>query len=250
MKTKVLFSLFIAMIMGISCSFAQVYPKFDSEDSYVEKVKLKGQKPTIVDFVNHYLKDGEGDLAAHLSEMWDNYLAGKPQEKGMKVTVDVKSAYVKFEENYEEANEQSFTEMCYWNCADGKHKILAFSNSLFCDGKFVDGQYTGVVFWLYENSTRRLMQIDASDIGAEVYSGDEHVTSGYDGKNWYYEKNGKKTILSEKEYNTWYENSHPVMIYHLPQKGKDITVEFWTPKKVIMKVLTWDGLKFHAPKGN
>lgn len=246
MKTKVIFSLFAAIVLGLNCSFAQVYPSFD-DDSYVESVKLKGQKPTIVDFVNNYLSDAEGDLGAHLSDMWDNYKAGKPQEKGMKVIVDVRNGYARFEENYTDANELSVTEMCYWNCSDGKHKILAFSNSLFADGKFVEGQYTGTVFWLYENSTRRLMQIGASEIGAEVESGVEHITSGYDGKNWYYEKGGKKTVLTQEEYDTWYADTHPVIIYHLPQVGKEMKVEFWTPKRVKIKVLTWDGLKFHVP---
>ena len=60
MKTKVIFSLFAAIVLGLNCSFAQVYPSFD-DDSYVESVKLKGQKPTIVDFVNNYLSDAEGE---------------------------------------------------------------------------------------------------------------------------------------------------------------------------------------------
>lgn len=246
MKTKFFFFFFfIAMTIGVSYSFAQTYPKFD-EDAYIENLKFSGQRPTIVDFVNNFLNEPEEELLGSLSQMWDNYKAGKAQLKGDKVTADTRNGFVKFERQSEDEDSKylSVTEMCYWNCSDGLHKIVAMTNNLYVDGKFVDGQFTGTSFMLYENSTRRWMTISGEDIGAYFYPEIDY-TSGFDGKDWYVERNGHKTIMTEEEYVRWTEDNVPVVIVHLPQKGKNIIVEYWTPKRSVTKVWAWDGLRFH-----
>lgn len=246
MRTKA-FIFIIAIVWGVSTSFAQsVYPPFD-EDSYVEQVKIKGQKPTIADFVNNLLKEPEDELFGHLSEMWERHLAGKPQKKNNTITVDIPHGYVKFESRIPEDNIVDTSEMCYWNCSDGKHKIVAFSNYLYVDGKFIQGQYTGVSFFLYENATRRLQTIAKEDIGAVDKFEPEWVLSGFDGENWYKEVNGEKIIMTKEAYDEWHDNYFPIVMYHLPQTGKDIVLENWTPKKTVMKVLSWDGVRFNAP---
>ncbi len=244
MRFNIFLSLLVLILLfPFYLSAQSVYPKFD-KDSYIEIVKIKGQKPTIIDFVNHYLHEPEDELTGSLNDMWQSYLAQKPQKEACKILVDVKNGYVKFESVADPADKYlSVTEMCYWNCADGKHRLIAFSNNLYIDDKPIEGQYTGISFALYENSTRRLQYIPAASVGAAVTTAYDGVTHGFDGDNWFVENNGVRKTMSQQEYEEYLEN-RPVLLYKLPQKGKNIIVEIWSPKEVIKKELTWNGLRF------
>lgn len=177
MKTKVFFSLFAAMILGISCSFAQNYPSF-KDNPYAETIKIKGQRPTIVDFANYMFREPEEEEGSECTGWLRNAC-----------TLDVQNGYVKFEGGYEDEDSKvvHVSEMCYWNCSDG----------------------TG----------------------------------------WYRIENGKKIYMTTEERNMWYEETHPEAVYHLPRKGKNITVDLVYPGKTETITLTWDGLKFNAPEG-
>lgn len=184
------------------------------------KVNYKGAKPNISDFAWAFLSDyvyDENDddcineVRASVKQAWILHRKGAPQKKGETLTVDNKNGYVVFEhkemnESYEDLGR---VEMCYWNEADGKHKLFAYSVSCFRDGKYEPGQFDGLQFYRYNNATKKMTYCEAP--GFENAIG---VDGGY-------------------------------VTYSLPRTGKDITVTYWyengTKKQ---KKLKWNGRKF------
>ncbi|MBO4723300.1 MAG: hypothetical protein J5629_10290 [Muribaculaceae bacterium] len=100
-------------------------------------------------------------------------------------------------------------EMCYWNEADGKHKLFAYNVAFFTDGKFDPGQFDGIQFYRYNNATKKMTYCDAPGFDARMRVDGAYVT------------------------------------YSLPRTGKDIIVTYWydngTKKQ---KTLKWNGCKF------
>ena len=95
--------------------------------------------------------------------------------------------------------------MCYWNEADGKHKLFACSRWSFENGKAVLGQYDGLSFYRYDNATKKMARCN---------------TPGFDVE--YLDK-----------------------AYALPRTGKDITVTTWDKNgKKTQKTLKWNGHGF------
>ena len=84
--------------------------------------------------------------------------------------------------------------MCYWNEADGKHKLIAYNVWCFSDGKPSLGQFDGLSFLRYDNATKTMRFCDTP--GFEV----QYMDASYDlprtGKDIIFnqwDKNGKKT---------------------------------------------------------
>ena len=71
-------------------------------------------------------------------------------------------------DDFNDVDSQSVIDMCYWNCADGKHKIIAENVVSMIDGKYVNGQYSGIQFYIYDNATRRVWSADEEILGAYV----------------------------------------------------------------------------------
>ena len=95
--------------------------------------------------------------------------------------------------------------MCYWNMTDKKHKLFAYSLWCFENGRPSLGQYDGIKFLRYNNSTKKMSLIDTP--GFEVEYGD--------------------------------------ISYALPRTGKDITVTRWDKNgKKAEKTLKWNGSRF------
>ena len=95
--------------------------------------------------------------------------------------------------------------MCYWNEADGKHKLFACSRWSFENGKSILGQYDGLSFYRYDNATKKMSRCN---------------TPGFDVE--YLNKS-----------------------YALPRTGKDITVTTWDKNgKKTQKTLKWNGHGF------
>jgi len=114
---------------------------------------------------------------------------------------------------------------CYWNCSDGKHKIIAENDVSMMDGKYYLGQYSGPLFYIYDNATRKIYSADDELLG--VYIDAEDFKSSF-------EKGDEMTNYDET-----------VVVYHLPQQGKDITVDIYrgSLKKTGIR-LVWDGMYF------
>ena len=129
-------------------------------------VKFQGAKPGIADFVTAYLQptygeDGEETIDEYVNGLraaWQRHRAGKPQHEGATFTLDAKNGFACYESRYtEEGIDHLFRiEMCFWNCADQKHKLFACSTWSYTDGLPAMGQYDGIVFFQYDNATHKM----------------------------------------------------------------------------------------------
>lgn len=182
------------------------------------QVNYQGSRPTISDFAGAYLltyvydEDGDDCLDEARSAMkhiWAQYLKGKPLGKGNKITVDQKNGYVGYEskDEYSSENDILKIEMCYWNESDGKHKLFAYNVSSFRNGKCYPGQFDGIIFYRYNNATKKMVYCD--DPFNRVESAD----------------------------GAW-------ISYSLPRVGKDITVNYWYESGKKQKLLKWNGRRF------
>ena len=232
---------------------AQVpYPKSFFEDSYFEQMKLKGKAPGIGDFATHFFEsDAMPEIWGLAYDAWKHYQKHEPQTKGTSFVYDAKNGYLRFDVNYREAygddienEEVSCIEMCYWNCADRKHKLFAINCKSMTDGRYYEAQYEGLVFQIYDNATRKLYVVSAADLGAEINVGTDENYSMKDGEYFVTDREtGKPKKLNEEEFNKWYDE-RPVIVYSLPQQGKDITVLIQRGAKKQTKYLRWDGMRF------
>ena len=177
------------------------------------RVNYKGAKPTINDFAWAFLFSDEDDeeecdqeATAGIKQALSRHRQSLPQEEGVTFTIDEKNGYILYEYRPEDSNYLSRTEMCYWNEADGKHKLFAYSNWLFSNGKPGGGQYDCLIFYRYNNATKKMTQCDPP--GFEV---DYSNTS-----------------------------------YTLPRNGKDIIVTKWDENgKKTQTTLKWNGRRFN-----
>ena len=180
------------------------------------RVNYKGASPSISDFVNAFVSSRGGDDEEDcdfdeafnaVADVWERYQKGIPLEEGETLTIDEKNGYVLYEDKseYESVEDLFRCEMCFWNEADGKHKLFAYSIWCFTDGKPALGQYDGLTFYRYDNSTKRMTACDTPGFDVEYFD-----TS-----------------------------------YALPRTGKDITVTKWDENgNKEQKTLKWNGYRF------
>ena len=180
------------------------------------RVNYKGAQPTISDFISAFVSSrddvDEEDCCVDeafnaLCYVWERYHQGIPLEEGETLTIDDKNGYVSYERRSEyESIEHVFRcELCYWNEADGKYKLFAYSVWCFTDGKPATGQFDGMTFYRYDNATRTMTMCE---------------TPGFD----------------VEYFNT---------AYALPRTGKDIIVTTWDENgNKTQRSLKWDGRRF------
>ena len=238
----------VTIICSLSVSAQNFYPKESEYDEYSYNVKYSGERPTIKDFINAYVAEPEDEHTGMINKVWQRYLNNEPQPDGYKITVDTKNGFVCIESTTQDEgrNYKTIVEFCYWNCADGKHKIFCKSSFTYLNGKPEWGwQYDGISFNVYNNNIRKMTHINSEDMGVYIKTERDIYGSGFDGKNYYYEnfETGEKKTLSEAEYNKWEENL-PVVTYSLPRVGKDITATIHKPNGDKQVKLTWDGYSF------
>ena len=95
------------------------------------RVNYQGAKPTIKDFALAYIAsliseaeecDEEGmSLYENLQDAIKCQAKGLPLEENRTLTIDQKNGFLVYEHKHSEY--LSRIEMCYWNEADGKHKL-------------------------------------------------------------------------------------------------------------------------------
>ena len=175
------------------------------------RVKYQGAKPTITDLAWAYV-----DYMANLEETGDKpsnairdamiqERKGLPQEEGVTFIIDEKNGYLLYERV--DDSYVNRMEMCYWNEADGKHKLFAFNNlATFIDGRPAYTETSDLFFCRYNNATKKMVFCDAP--GFEV---DYNETS-----------------------------------YALPRTGKHIVVTKWDENgnKIQETILKWNGYRF------
>ena len=163
------------------------------------KVNYKGAKPTISDFADAFVSDwaeeeeGESDESFNaFRQAWYRHRDGKPQDAGETFVLDQKNGYILYQ--IKRGKDLLKWEMCYWNEADGKHKLIAYNVWCFSDGKPSLGQFDGLTFLRYDNATKTMSFCETP--GFEV----QYMDTSYDlprtGKDIIFnqwDKNGKKT---------------------------------------------------------
>lgn len=181
------------------------------------KVNYKGVQPTISDFVTSFLSSRDceedeccADEALNLfADAWNDYHNNLPLQDGKTLTIDEKNGYVFFESRhvYESFEHVLTIEMCYWNEADGKHKLFAQNVVTLTNGKFSVGQFDGLTFYRYDNASKRMTRCD---------------------------DRGISTALEEDVLHS----------FALPRTGKDITVTLWYDSGKEERTLKWNGRRF------
>ncbi len=199
--------------LTLTILFACCMLSMSAQDTF--KVSYQGSRPTIKDFVKAYLIfldfdnveecDAEGmTLYKNLQRAINLQEKGQPLDKDETLTIDTKNGFLVYEWTYEESS--SKIEMCFWNEADGKHKLFADSRWSFVNGKPSAGQYDGLTFYRYTNATKKMTRCETPGFNVE-----------------YFDKS-----------------------YALPRVGKDIIVTTWHANGTkTQKPLKWNGHSFN-----
>ena len=203
---KKIFFIVIALMMGMTIQAQGI------------RVHYSGQNPTIIDFVTAYLsQEDDEEMINGILDDWTHHQQGQALSNGASFTVDVKNGFVRYDKRYT-GNTYSYTELCYWNCKDQKHKLLAVNRGCIEQGKPVTAQFTGLKFYTYDNQTKRMAHTFNTDLGAGIHT-------------------------------------QKVVTYALPQSGKDIMATIHAPQNEVQILMKWNGAKFDQeqlghPAGN
>lgn len=174
------------------------------------RVKFQGPKPTVTDFAwtlcNWYANLEEtGDKPSNIIlQALKQQRKGLPLEEGAILDIDEKNGYLLYEQRYN--NVVIRMEMCYWNEADGRHKLFAFNDLASThDGRLIVTETSGITFWRYNNKTKRMTYCDPPGFDVDFSS-----------------------------------------MYALPRIGKDIVVTAMNDDGTVKSVQTlkWNGRKF------
>ena len=160
--------------------------------------------PDIVDFVTVYLSNPDDELRGSIAPEWQKYLKNEKLSKGITFTVDKNNGYVRYDRVDKKSNEKSYVEYCYWNCADGLHKLFAENVGITINDKPVFTEFSGLYIYVYDNATQKLYMFDQDLLGLG-------------------------------------EETHGMVTFSLPRTGKDIEVTYANGSK---KKLTWNGNGF------
>lgn len=223
MKTIRLLALAIVAWLCCAGISAQVaYPKDMFAEEMAIQVKYKGAQPTIINFISSYFDSDEEwpEIWGTCRDAWKAHIARKRLEKGCNILLDSKNGFMQFTQNLKEAYGDDFTaedkyyiEMCYWNCADKKHKVFAVSMRGKERGKWTNGQYDGVTFYVYNNKSRKMYHVPSEDLGITI----DYKNVG---------------------------DIYPVHAFILPREGKDVIQETYLGDKKTERHFKWDGMRF------
>lgn len=183
------------------------YPEYPDNDEKIS-VQFKGDRPTISDFATSFLDySKEKEFYGKVNNEWKKYRQKKPLSNGSSMILDIKNGYMRYETINREENDTTFMEMCFWNCADGKHKLVCANTVWILNGDYGWDDHVGSWFYLYDNKKKEMRPLYAEDIGA-LYDGDG------------------------------------LTVFFLPRKGKDIKVSAAGGGERWNEVLEWDGYQF------
>ena len=201
-KMKRLLLLFVMPALVISAAAQDI----------VYRVNFKGKAPTIGDFVETLVTMEDcGEALNVYNVSWQLYKKGKKLPEGVMIDVDTKNGYALYNINYPEGNDHLTIETCFWNCDDGRHKIIAQAIASYHDGRAMMGQYDGLTFYTYDSVKKQMKWTPTIDLCGEEFVNYPIV----DG-----------TIIS------------------LPQVGKDISVWLKTADGLKNFKLKWTGSRF------
>ena len=157
----------------------------------------------------HLHEDGECDneYMNGIRNAWERHRKGLKQLEGDSFTLDVRNGFAVYEYKYREGDSEFLTrfEMCFWNEADKKHKLVGCSRWSYENDRPSLGQYDGLTFLRYDNATKRMIYSEAPGFEVEY----DNVT------------------------------------YSLPRTGKDLILNKWNANgQKTQKTLKWNGHGF------
>lgn len=248
----------IALLFGID---ANAQKHYDLEDLYEIEPPMECAKASIGDFVSWVLAEPEDEVHGPMSNAWELFRKNKPLPEGTTILLDEKNGYFRYDVEYVEEYESEgtteiyrstlFVEMVVWNCADGKHKVYAENIGGTVDGKpHDDGQFDGMVFYLYDKTTHKVYLLYDAIKDEERYGLVPSQDYQYDGQQWFYAADhitGERKQMTSEEFNQWWED-RPVVEFSLPRTGKNIKVTIYSVKGKEEKEFVWDGYRFHLDK--
>ena len=201
----------IMLLVGMPKTMAQTfeYPEYPDENYDKIAVKYQGSRPTISDFATAFLnyKSKEMEFFGKVNDQWKRYLQKKPLGKNTTISVDTKNGYMRYEIRNLEEKDTTVMEMCFWNCADGKQKLICANTVWMLNGDYGWDEHIGVLFYVYDNAKKQMRMVLPEDIGA-LYDGDG------------------------------------LSVFFLPRKGKNIKVSAAGGGERWNEVLEWDGFQF------
>ncbi len=177
------------------------------EEDFSFPVKFKGKSPSISDFVTAIMsQEGLGEWMGHICDEWGKFRKGKPHKGHFKI--DSRHGYIRFEEYIDD--DHCVTDFCFWNCSDGRHKVVTTASSFYRGTEVLDGQYSGLYLYLYDGKTRRMEWVPDTKLGIE------------------------------------HPDINGMLTYTLPVDGKDIIATGSDPKKGFCRfVYEWNGNGFN-----
>lgn len=186
------------------------YPVHGENDTVRIAVSFKGKQPVITDYANAYLESRKDSaFFAEVKEEWDRHLQQAPLSPNVSIVEDVKHGYIHYEKIRPEEQDTLIFEMCFWNCADKKHRMVAANSVIKMEGDYGWDWFVGCEFFLYDKTTHDMREIWPEDIGA-LYDGDG------------------------------------LSVFFLPRKGKNIKVSAAGGGERWDDVLKWDGYQFNS----
>ena len=249
----------VALLLGIE---ANAQKHYNLEDLYETERPMNSEKASISDFVSWMLAEPEDEVHGPMSDAWALFRKNKPLPEGTTILLDEKNGFFRYDVEYvdEYENEDGmteifrstlFVEMVVWNCADGKHKVYGENIGGTIDGKpHDDGQFDGMVFYLYDKATHKMYVLYDAINDDERYGLVPPQDYRYDGQQWYYAADhitGEPKQMTSEEFAQWLDE-RPVVEFSLPRVGKNIEVTIYSVKGKEKKEFVWDGYRFHLAK--
>lgn len=228
MKKKII-RLFVSFIMLASAQGLMAQPS---------SVRVSSEKgtPNIKDFVVSFVKASDAD------DFLESF--GKAVKKGTHIFMDTetvcdpKNGYASYQQLSGYDGTVTKYEMCYWNCANKKEKIVAI-NRLMVDGETTDESY--ILFYRYNNATRVMKLID------EPFSREIRPIDWTKPGRTRPERIEYARTVGNEDANAW------APIYTLPRVGKNIAVRIADGEQLQLSerqnyVYEWNGNGFNLKK--
>ena len=189
---------------------AQSFEYPDYPDAEKIAVRYQGSRPTITDFTTAFLNySKEKTFYDKVYSEWQRYLRKKQLSNYVSISVDTRNGYMRYEIVRPEEKDTTVMEMCFWNCADGKQKLVCANTYWILENDYGWEEYTGTYFFVYDNKMKIMRSIYAEDIGA-LYDGDG------------------------------------LSVFFLPRQGKNIRVSAAGGGERWNEILEWDGYQFSS----
>ena len=101
------------------------------------KVEFQGASPNIFDFawsyfLNYDPNTEDYEATTGIRDALERYLQNENQDDNVTLIVDKKAGFISYEHLHQ--GHAQLIELCFWNEADKKHKLFAYSNWSYFNG--------------------------------------------------------------------------------------------------------------------